>query len=639
MTFDEFLSKLKKVRRGSGERQSTACCPAHDDREPSLSITKAGDGRILFYCHAGCSQESVVSAMGLDMSDLRGNSQAQELPPTDSVSSTIGDEVVLKLQASLTPQARTYLQNTRKLSESVIEKYQLGLLEEDNHPRITIPIRDQRRNIDDIRCWLAPEYRARSTAPKIRHWKKGYGRARLYPADQLQYDELVFCEGELDALALISCGIPAVTLTAGASTKPNKAILGDLAGKTIHLAMDNDEAGRAGALGRAVLLSSTAKEVKIMEWPKDRDSGWDVTDELSEYGVESAKALVLSGEVFETSAARPRDPSDATTGRLRCLSDVESETIDWLWEPRIARQRLTLLDGDPGVGKSFITQAIAATLSRGGCLPEVRGVPAAPANSLLLTNEDDLGKVVRPRLDQMEAVTDHIFADDHALSLDKDGFTVVRDMVETIRPALVILDPIVAYLPRTVDMNKANEVRSVMEELAQLAKEYDCAILLVRHLAKNGANRAIHRGYGSIDFGAAARSILLAGHAPDNKEARALVQIKNNLGPEAKPLGYSVEGGIFNWTGPSDLTASRILAPDTEGSALTRAKSFLRERLSDGPAQSTDVAEEVRAAGISDATYRRARKDLNIKSEKNGPGGSHVISLPDDAQEGPSSNR
>jgi hypothetical protein len=120
---------------------------------------------------------------------------------------------------------------------------------------------------------------------------------------------------------------------------------------------------------------------------------------------------------------------------------------------------------------------------------------------------------------------------------------------------------------------------------------------------------------GSIDFTAACRSVLLAGHDPDSRENRAIVQIKSNLGPLADPIGYTIGDGLFRWTGETELTASRILAPETEDSSLTEAKTFLRHMLGDGSVLANKVKEEAKANGISEATLRRAMKAINVKRD------------------------
>ena len=315
---------------------------------------------------------------------------------------------------------------------------------------------------------------------------------------------------------------------------------------------------------------------------------------------------------------------------LCCVAEVESEVVHWLWEPRIPIGHLTGLEGDPGAGKSFLTQAIATGLSCGQGLPGSEAFP--PVNTLLLTAEDHVPTTVRPRLEAMGANLARIFAHDDAFPLVGEGLEHLEMLVARTSARLVVVDPIVAYLLPETDMHRANAVRAILTGLASLAKRRNCAMVIVRHLAKGTASKAIYRGLGSIDFAAAYRSILLAGHDADDQEARGLVQIKNNLAPSAEAIGYRVEHGRFRWMGPTNITSDRILAPEAEASALGDARSYLLEVLQDGPKPVKEIMEEARAMGISAATLRRAREALNIKPDKTGFQKAWVWELPRDDQ-------
>jgi DNA primase len=272
MRMDEFIVYLDGVKPNG--RGYTALCPAHNDRSPSLSISETVDGTMLLKCHAGCETPDVVQVLGLEMQDLfpddagNGRPRSKTTPKVVPGPEPIDADVVSALHAVLTPQARDYLKRERVMSDEAIDGYQLGLEERNGEKRITIPIRDAQGVVRDIRRWLAPEHR-REGSPKMLHWGKGYGAPRLYPIDQLEYDDLVFTEGELDALALIAHGIPAITLTAGADTSPDRTTSQRFRGKLVTFAPDNDEAGSRGALKRAHALAEFAREIRIASW-KDR---------------------------------------------------------------------------------------------------------------------------------------------------------------------------------------------------------------------------------------------------------------------------------------------------------------------------------------------------------------------------------
>jgi hypothetical protein len=182
-------------------------------------------------------------------------------------------------------------------------------------------------------------------------------------------------------------------------------------------------------------------------------------------------------------------------------------------------------------------------------------------------------------------------------------------------------------------MHRSNETRPVLAGVAALAEKHGCAVLLIRHLGKSQQDRAIYRGLGSIDFTAAARSVLLAGQDPDNSARRALIHTKSSLAETGASIGYEIRDGIFLWAGISELTAGQVLAPDQaegETSALDEAKEFLRDILADGPVMTKLIEKQGRGAGISGPTLRRAKTDLKIKAIKQGDCWYWLLTIQDD---------
>ncbi len=331
-----------------------------------------------------------------------------------------------------------------------------------------------------------------------------------------------------------------------------------------------------------------------------------------------------------TTASQPSLTSQASSGnsddlpvRVICLGDVQAEDVKWLWFPRIPLGKLTLLEGDPGLGKSYLAFAIAAGVAAGRGLPD--SDPTAPRNVLLLSAEDGLADTIRPRLDSMHADVSRIFALDGAIAFDEAGLLQVEAAILEHEPVLVVIDPLVAYLGAGVDLYRANETRAVMKKLARLAEKYCCAIVGIRHLTKAGKDRAIYRGIGSIDLTAACRSVLLAGCDPNDPDKRAIVHIKSNLAEMGESIGYEIRGGVFYWTGISSLTSEQIFAARTseeKRTALLDAQDFLREVLADGERPEKEIRKEAHEAGISDATLNRAKKALKIKPVKRGQPGT-----------------
>ncbi|MFC1944614.1 AAA family ATPase [Chloroflexota bacterium] len=319
---------------------------------------------------------------------------------------------------------------------------------------------------------------------------------------------------------------------------------------------------------------------------------------------------------------------------LVCMGDVEAETVSWLCYPYIPQGKLTLLEGDPGVGKSWLSLAIATAVSIGKGLPGMEATESATV--VLASAEDGLGDTIRPRLDAMGADARNIHAIKGALDFGTDGLVRLEGFIREVKPTLVIIDPLVAYIGAGVDFHRANETRGVMAQLADIAERHSTAILAVRHLTKGSTSKPIYRGLGSIDITAACRSVLLAGCDPDNPQERGLVHIKSNLAPMGAAIGYEMRDGTFHWTGESDLTAARILSvEDGEGkSAIDEAIEFLKGELDEGPVEAKQVFSDARTLFLSEKTIKRAKRILGIISRRQGEtgkrgGGKFVWELPD----------
>jgi hypothetical protein len=315
-------------------------------------------------------------------------------------------------------------------------------------------------------------------------------------------------------------------------------------------------------------------------------------------------------------------PDESAEGEFVCLNEIESEEVQWLWHPYIPLGNLTLAEGDPNVGKSWVTLAILSAITRGEGLHGMRD--REPQEAILLTAEDGLGDTVRPRLESLEADLKRVHVFTRPFVLDRDGLSKLEAQIDARRPALVVLDPLVAYMGTHLDINKANDMRSLTAALASLAGRKQCAIVAVRHLTKGNRSRSLYRGTGSIDICAAARSILLVGRNEREglEDQRALVQIKNNLAPIGPSIGYSLTADIgFRWTGVSQLTASQLLGRQNSEQKRAQARTLLQEELKDGGRPVSAILEEGKKGGISEKTIRRAKKDLNIESRRVGSQG------------------
>lgn len=325
----------------------------------------------------------------------------------------------------------------------------------------------------------------------------------------------------------------------------------------------------------------------------------------------------------------PDPDDDDAAPRMVWMSEVAEVEVEWFWEPYIPIGFLSGLEGDPGQGKSFVSHALATAASLGRGLPGCTG-QIKPQKSLLLTAEDDLGATVTKRLKEMDADRSLIAAISKPWPItDGEGRALLETYILASGACLVVIDPIVNYLDAKMNANQANEVRGVLRPLAALARKHRCAIVIIRHLSKAQATKAIYRGQGSIDFTAACRSVMLAGCMEKDSENRAVVQIKSNLAPMGRPVGYSLEEGVFRWTGESEATAGDILNGDGDekgGASLRAAKLFLREELGDGPVDSKVIEDEGKAQGISKSTLWRAKEALRVgvnRRSQEGAGRGH----------------
>jgi RecA-family ATPase len=235
---------------------------------------------------------------------------------------------------------------------------------------------------------------------------------------------------------------------------------------------------------------------------------------------ERARAIGPTAGPLPSGPAAARRPS-----RVHRACDVEPQTVTFLWHPYLPLGKLSLLDGDPGLGKSWIAAALATAGSRGDGLPGAGPFP--PFRTLICTAEDNLSDTLRPRLDQLGADTRLVLLHESLLDLSQsDDFAELEQALEDFQPRLLILDPVVAYLGAKIDTYRANEVRAILAPLGHLAARHGCAILAIRHINKSRGARSLYAGQGSIDFAAAARSVLLAGSSGDDDTERAVVHIK-----------------------------------------------------------------------------------------------------------------
>ena len=299
------------------------------------------------------------------------------------------------------------------------------------------------------------------------------------------------------------------------------------------------------------------------------------------------------------------------------MSEIQSQEVSWLWYPFIPYGKLTIIQGDPGDGKTTLVLNIAAWLSKGEGLDNEMKL-SEPVNVIYQSAEDGLADTVKPRLELAGADCERILViDEKEKSLSMVDERLEKAIVRT-KARMLILDPIQAYLGGGMDMNRANEARDMTKKLGALAEKYQCAIILIGHMNKAAGNKAAYRGMGSIDFFAVARSVLLVGRVEGEPNIRAVVQIKNNLAAFGHPKAFALSEDGFQWLGDYEITADEVLggiAP--KANKMEQAKRLLRElALTTDAIQSNEIFDMADEKGISKRTLENAKRELGIRARK-----------------------
>lgn len=429
-------------------------------------------------------------------------------------------------------------------------------------------------------------------------------------------------EGEKDVETLRAHGL-AATCNPGGAGKWEDRYSEALRNATIILLPDNDAAGRKHADLVTTRLQGYVQRLHRIELPDLPERG-DVTDWLDAgHTIEDLQALTAT-----------KAPS-ITAPHMVVVSfeDVADEHIEWLWQPYIPLGKLTIVEGDPGLGKTFFLLAVATALSCGTGLPasngQIMGGVTDPRTTLYLTAEDGYGDTLKPRATKMQANLRYLkavygwTADEqvtHPFSLDH--LTLLEEAIRDFQASLVILDPLSAFLGAQVDMHRANEVRPLLMQLGHMAARQRCAVVVVRHWNKNVGGKATYRGQGSIDFTAAARSVLALGESPDDPSIRILAQSKNSLTAKGVSQCFQLLDDAFTWMGKSELDAESLAAVQPNKRQLQRhnAMQWLKEYLSTGPQLATMIRAAAEALSIPYRTLERAKAALGILSSKEDKG-------------------
>ncbi len=579
---EEFSRRLTQVTRsGDGYR---ACCPAHDDRNPSLDF-KDGDTKLVVTCRSrGCAFEDIVRAW-------------RDLPERQDRG----------------PASHSLTENGARRSKTVA----------------TYPYVDESGQLLYEVVRLDPKsFRQRRPDGRGGHVANLNGVRRVpYRLPELKGQKKVYVtEGEKDADALRDLDLTATTNAGGAGRWSDDFTtqLVRAGAEEVVILPDRDAPGERHAADVARSCLKASLRVKVVTVP---DPYKDVSDAI-------AGGWTKAGLIRAEMAASPLTLGDLPESGPRAtsinLADVAVEEVEWLWTGRIPRGMVTLLIGDPGVGKSKVTVDIASRHTRGAAWPD--GSIAPIGRAILLTAEDNLAQTVKPRvvalggdpakIDVLEAVRDGDDGGDQErhFSLDTDLVALDR-LIEETGAGLVVIDPLSAYLGEH-DSHADADIRRVLGPLAKLAERRRAAVVCVMHLTKDQQRRALYRAQGSIAFVAAARSVLAVVKDTADDARLLFVSVKSNLGPKPPALAFMHDVLGLEWerdpVADVDVELLFQTASPDDAPARREAEELLRTMLSPNHQKADDVKAAAKANGISDSTLFRAKRALKVRSYRRG---------------------
>ena len=496
--------------------------------------------------------------------------------------------------------ARKYLIEQRKLSEWLIDQMiaKGDIYESKNYHNVVFVGRDKEQN---------PRYAAMRGTDEKRYRGEAKGSEKIYGFGHIGTNEKLFVfESPIDLLSYITA-VPeewekhSYISLGGLSEKAMKQVYMEHKNiRSIYLCLDNDEPG-----------NERCRQFVSM-----------ITEELCVFRLEPAKKdwneCLVAGLPVKEMAKQIclRDNREKPVPVMK-MSEVEETVVQWLWYPFIPFGKVTLIQGNPGKGKTWIAMAIAAYCTNGKELPNA--LPIEPFNVLYQTAEDGIADTIKPRLAKCGADMTRvrfINEDEKQLSMTDDR---IEKAIRQNNVRLMIMDPIQAYLGANVDMNRANEIRPLFRHLSTIAERTGCAIVLIGHLNKSSGSQSDYRSLGSIDIAAAVRSILFVEKVEKEKEQdiRVVYQQKDSLAKKENPVAFSLGEEGLKWLGEYDISIEDLLmgkAGTKKETKLKKAQKLILELLSKRKMMCLEELEaELLAYGISSRTGRDARKQLESR--------------------------
>jgi hypothetical protein len=496
---------------------------------------------------------------------------------------------------------------------------------------------------------IAVKRRLSLVAGKGSYWPKGrslaaYGEWLIGQANRAGY--VILVEGESDAWVLWYHQFPALGIPGWGGTKVlNAEHLACVPKVFVH--HEPDEGGDRFVSGvkarlRQLAWPGQALELRCPEGVKDpADLHLRLRDDPEAF----RRALEdMMAKAARLDLGKPAAPAaEVPEPQLVCLDSVQAGPVCWLWRPWVPRGAVTLMDGDPGLGKSTLALDLSARLSRGWEMPPAAGPAegAEPEAVLLLSAEDDLARTIRPRLDAAGADVRRIhFLDAVRVGGDERppvlpwDLSLVETTIRELGITLVVVDPFLAYLDSDIDSHRDQDVRRCLHRMKQLAERLDVAIILIRHLNKLIGGPALYRGGGSIGITGAVRSALIVGRDPNDAQTFVLAGVKSNLGPPPVSLAYQLQpvGDVARvvWVGETPLLANDILGHGGGGerrNAAQQCADAIREILAGKVMNSDELDRQLRDRRFGEHSIRTGKRLAGLKTTRIRFGGNCLVEL------------
>ena len=497
-----------------------------------------------------------------------------------------------------------YLTEIRRLEKDLVEEWIAGgnIYEEKKHHNVVFVGRDA----DGI-----PRYAHCRGTGGIKYRGDVAGSDKSYGFCHRGEDNQLFVfEAAIDLLSFIQLfpkdwkkrsylslgGVSSVALMTFLSERPQIT--------SVFLCLDNDHTGNEACEKLAGEIPDGYRVIRLKPARKD----WN--EILCDENADRKKVIqeTVTMKMQEKEALVP----------MLCYKDIEQTSVEWLWFPYIPFGKLTIIQGNPGEGKTYFAMMLTAACTNRKLFPNMEDIE--PFNVIYQTAEDGMGDTIKPRLVEAGADLSRVMVIDDSeevLTLSDDR---IEKAVRQNHVRLVIIDPVQAFIGADVDMNRANEVRPVFRKLGMIAEKTSCAIVLIGHLNKSSGTQSTYRGLGSIDIMAAVRSLIFIGKVRKDPTTRVLIHEKSSLAPPGETMAFKLgdEEG-FRWVGAYEISADELL-DGKEGKAtetkLERGAKLIQELLVDKNEISIrELDDKAKEQGISGRTMRDVRSRMKNELE------------------------